>query len=102
SEAARGAYAAVSETLRGYDALIDQLAQITKDSADARSKVGTTGVAMTGSAEKLVTALRAAPSQAEQDAADAIERAILIVRLASSRFIITLDKADAQAFKTVL
>jgi methyl-accepting chemotaxis protein len=100
SEERRRAYATVSDSLTGYDALVGQLAQFTKEESDARTKLFAGGDAMTAATEKLTAAARASQDPAVGDAANQVERTVLLVRISNWRFLATHDPDGVGTFKT--
>jgi methyl-accepting chemotaxis protein len=99
SEERRRAYAAIQGSLHDYDSLMQQLVQFTKDAADARATLFTGGTVLTAATDKLAAAARASNDQAVGNAAEAVERTILLARIANWRFMATQDKNGVVTFK---
>jgi hypothetical protein len=85
-------------SLNEYAGLVQQFVQLSKEAAAAKSKLFTGGDAMTAATDKLVGAARATDDAASGNAADAIERAILLVRVANWRYLATQDKGGPAVF----
>jgi methyl-accepting chemotaxis protein len=99
SEERRKTYRAVQDTLRTTSKQLDQIGQLGSTWIAERAKLFTGGDALTAATDKLVTAARASNDQAMGDAADKVEAAVLLVRVANWRFIATEDKAGPTTFQ---
>ena len=100
SEERRRTYRAVQDNLRAHGANLDQFAKLSTDWLANRVKLFSGGDALTAATDKLLAVARASTDQAEGDAADKLERSILLVRIANWRFMATEDKAGVNTFNT--
>ena len=94
------AYHAVQDTLRAHLTYLDQFGQLSTTWVAERAKLFTGGDALTAATAQLVAAARARTTRTLADAADHVERTVLLVRVANWRFIATEDKAGVGTFKT--
>jgi len=99
SEDRRRTYNGVASTLDALDQELDTIAGLTRSYLEARAKLFSGGDALTAATDKLVSSARAGGGSAA-DAVQAVERAVLLVRVANWRFMATLDKAGPATFKT--
>ena len=93
-------YRSVLDSLRAHGTNLDQFAKLGATWFAERAKMFTGGEIMTAAENKLVAAARASSDPAVASAADALERTVLLVRVANLRFIVTEDKAGIAAFRT--
>jgi len=100
SEERKKTYGAVQATLRELAANLDPYAQDSAAWVAARAKLFAGGDALTAATDKLTAAARASNNDAAGNAADAVERTVLLVRVANWRFMATEDKAGVATFKT--
>ena len=100
SEERLKAYHAVQDTLRAHLTNLDQFGQLSTTWVAERAKLFTGGDALTAATDKLVAAARATNDENAGNAADHVERAILLVRVANWRFIATQDSAGVGTFRT--
>ncbi len=100
SEDRRQLYAGVVDGLQTYDGTVVTYLQHTKTATDARTRLFAAGDVLTAAITGLVDAARATHDEAQRTAADAIERTILLVRIANWRFIATGDPKGVAAFHT--
>ncbi len=100
SEERRKTYTAVQATLHELTANLDPFAQASAAWVAARAKLFAGGDALTAATDKLTAAARASNNEAAGTAADAVDRTILLVRVANWRFMATEDKAGVATFKT--
>ena len=96
----RKAYHAVQDTLRAHLTNLDQLGQLSTTWVAERARLFTGGDALTTATDKLVAAARASNKENAGNAAERVERTILLVRVANWRFIATQDSAGVGTFKT--
>ena len=96
----RKAYHAVQDTLRAHLTNLDQLGQLSTTWVAERARLFTGGDALTTATDKLVAAARASNKENAGNAAERVERTILLVRVANWQFIATQDSAGVGTFKT--
>jgi methyl-accepting chemotaxis protein len=99
-EERRNAYHAVQNTLRTHLTNLDHFGQLSTTWVAERARLFAGGDALTAATDKLVAAARASNDEKAGNAADGVERTMLLVRLASWRFIATQDSAGVGPFKT--
>jgi methyl-accepting chemotaxis protein len=100
SEERLKAYRAVQDSLRAH---LDDLGQFVKLSAAwvaERAKLFSGGDTLTAATDRLVEKARASSNEAAGNAADLVERTVLLVRIANWRFMATEDKGGISTFKT--
>jgi methyl-accepting chemotaxis protein len=93
-------YHAVQDNLRTHVNDLDQLGRFTATWLAERAKLFSGGNTLTAAADKLVAAARVSTDDTAGNAADQVERAILLVRIANWRFVATEDKGGVATFKT--
>jgi methyl-accepting chemotaxis protein len=98
SEERRRTYNGLSAILADHGAKFDELVQSTKQQEEERAKLFKGGDALTTATDKLVAAARQATDGAVNTAADATERAVLIVRIANWRYLATHDAKGQATF----
>ena len=96
----RKAYHAVQDTLRAHLTNFDHFGQLSTTWVAERARLFAGGDALTAATDKLVAAARASNDEKAGNAADGVERTMLLVRLASWRFIATQDSAGVGTFRT--
>lgn len=102
SEQRRRTYQAVREDLREQGADLDQLVSLTTSYLASRRTLFTGGDTLTAITNRLVAALRASGDSTLGDDAGAIERTVLLLRIANWRFMATEDKNGPATFKKSL
>jgi methyl-accepting chemotaxis protein len=95
-------YHAVQDNLRTNVNDLDQLGKLTTTWLAERAKLFSGGDALTAATDKLAAAARVSANDAAANAADQVERAVLLVRIANWRFMATEDKGGGATFKTNL
>jgi methyl-accepting chemotaxis protein len=100
SEERRRVYASVQETLRAHEELFGQFTQLLKNATEQRAALFSGGDSLTAAANRLVEAARATDDAATSQAAENLNAAVLLVRVANWRFLATLDKGGQATFKT--
>ncbi len=100
SEERRKTYHAVQDALRAQGANLDKFRDLSATWVAERAKLFSGGDALTAATDKLVTAARASNNEAAGNAADALERSVLLVRIANWRFMATEDKGGVATFNT--
>ena len=96
----RKAYHAVQDTLRAHLTNFDHFGQLSTTWVAERARLFAGGDALTAATDKLVAAARASNDEKAGNAADGVERTMLLVRLASWQFIATQDSAGVGTFRT--
>jgi methyl-accepting chemotaxis protein len=100
SEERRRRYGEVRDTLTAHAQKLDQFVQLTRTSLDERAKLFSGGDALTAATDRLTAAAHAKGDDAIVSAAAAVERGVLLVRVANWRFLATSDKSGPAVFKT--
>ncbi len=100
SDERRKAYHAVQDTLRAHLTNLNQFGQLSTTWVAERGRLFAAGDALTAATDKLVAAARASNDENAGNAADRIERTMLLVRLASWQFVATQDSAGVGTFRT--
>jgi methyl-accepting chemotaxis protein len=100
SDERRRLYTDMSATIATTKQDFDKLVTLGRTVVDARTQLFTGGDALTAATMKLVGAVRAETDQtARGDAADDLERNILLLRVANWRFLATLDAKGPAIFQ---
>jgi methyl-accepting chemotaxis protein len=100
SEERRKVFTSVQDGLRAHLSNVDKFRDLSTTWVAERTKLFSGGDALTSATDKLVAAARAATDPAESNAANAVERTVLLVRIANWRFMATEDKAGVATFNT--
>jgi methyl-accepting chemotaxis protein len=96
----RALYSAVVEALPAYRNLVSQMVQLAKDVIDWRNRVNDAGNALLTETERAVTTARGAGQEAVSGAADALERDVLLLRIANLRSMSASDAASRESLRT--
>jgi methyl-accepting chemotaxis protein len=100
SEERRGAYRGVLETLSAHEQHLGEFTRLTRAALEARTRLFSVGDAVSEAADTVVSVARASDNKTVSDDADAVDRALLLVRAASWQFVATLDEAGLETFQT--
>ncbi len=93
-------YEAVAAGLRDYSGQVSQMAQLVEQRTAARTRVDEAGSALSVETDRTVAAARATADPALRDVADAVERDMLLVRVANLRTMSVNDDANTAALRT--
>jgi hypothetical protein len=100
SETRRKTYAGIAERTRALSTAFDRLAKLTASATDGRKALFKVGDDVTAATAALVKAARAGDDQQILGAAQSVESAVLLVRVANWRFLATHDPKGPAAFVT--
>jgi methyl-accepting chemotaxis protein len=98
SDERRRIYAIVQSTFADHGAKFDEFADVIAAQADGRAKLFAGGDAVTAATDKLIAAARETHDAALADAGMAVERDVLLVRIANWRFLATNDPKGVENF----
>ena len=95
----RAVYVKIEETFQANDEDAKRLVALTKDGLVARAKLSSGGDELSAAVNKVIDAAVSAAAGQQNEAAKKLKDAVLLVRLASWRFIATDDINGPKAFK---
>jgi methyl-accepting chemotaxis protein len=96
----RRAYGSVREGIIAYRGMVDRLVALQSGVIEQRAKLFSGGDTLTAATDQLLSAAKAGNDAALMQTADAVERAVLLVRVANWRFLATNDPKGPATFKT--
>jgi methyl-accepting chemotaxis protein len=100
SDERRQVYNQVQRAIADHGGRFDELVLITKQQADELAGLVSDGRALTGAMEQMVVGMRDTNDSGLVQGAIAVDRAVLIVRIASWRFVATQDSKGVASFDT--
>jgi methyl-accepting chemotaxis protein len=96
----RRAYSSVRVGILAYRGMVDRLVALQTQITEQRAKLFAGGDVLTATTDRLLVAAKAGNEAALTQAADAVESAVLLVRVANWRFLATNDSKGLATFKT--
>jgi len=102
SEERRRAYQGVLDVLDTHDAALGRFRQLTKTAMEQRTALLADGVVLTAATNPLVAAAQASHDAAMSEATTNVKDAVLGLRMAVLRFMVTLDARDLATAKTTM